>query len=49
MPSSWYWKPDFLNFHFNEDVQKVRFPLRVMTSVMAGVEYGFQPKIPLLT
>jgi hypothetical protein len=32
-----------------EEVQKVRFPLRGMTSVMAGVEYGIQPKSPILT
>jgi hypothetical protein len=32
-----------------EDVQKVRFPLRGMTSVMAGGEYGIQPKSPVLT
>jgi hypothetical protein len=25
-------------------VQKVRFPLPVMTSVMADIEYGIQPK-----
>jgi hypothetical protein len=30
-------------------VQKVRFPLRVMTGVMAGGEYGIQPKLPLLS
>jgi hypothetical protein len=30
-------------------VLKVRFPLRGMTGVMAGGEYGMQPKIPLLT
>jgi hypothetical protein len=27
-----------------EDVQKVRFPLQNMTSVMACVEYDIQPK-----
>jgi hypothetical protein len=33
----------------NKDVQKVRFPLRDMTSVMASGEYGIQPKSPILT
>jgi hypothetical protein len=33
----------------DEVAQKVRFPLRNMPGGMAGVEYGTQPKSPVLT
>jgi hypothetical protein len=42
-------KTGLFELDFEVEVQKVRFPLRVMTCVMAGGEYGIQPKLPLLT
>jgi hypothetical protein len=40
---------ELFELHFNVVVQKIRFPLRSMTSVMASGEYGIQPKSPILT